>query len=280
VKRRALGKGLGALIPERPAGPANKILTIPLGQIKPGIQQPRSIFDPDKINELAESIKANGVIHPVVLRPVPTGYELIAGERRWRAAKLAGLDQIPAIIRNMNDKQALEVSLIENLQRHDLNPVEAAMGYKLLIDQYGLKQEDVAKIIGKKRATISNSLRLLKLPPDILELVKEEKLTAGHAKALLSLNSPDDMTRFSDTTIKFGWSVRKLEGEVARHLEVLPVKPPEPVEDPNLFAALDSLKKRYSTQIKCVPRQSGGGRLILEYYDNSDLIRIIQLLGK
>ena len=171
MKRKALGKGLGALIPEREAGPENRIQMVPLGQIKPGIQQPRTLFNQDKIDELAASITANGVIQPVVLRPVATGYELIAGERRWRAARLAGLEHVPAIIRQMSDRKALEISLIENIQRDELNPMETARGYSLLMEQYELKQSDIAKIIGKNRTTVTNTLRLLKLPEEVPEMV-------------------------------------------------------------------------------------------------------------
>ncbi|MCD4653775.1 ParB/RepB/Spo0J family partition protein [bacterium] len=279
MKRKALGKGLGALIPERPAGPENRVQAVPLGQIIPGIQQPRVVFDNNRIKELADSIKTSGVIQPVVLRPVPTGYELVAGERRWRAARLAGLKHIPAIIRNMDDRQALEISLIENLQRHDLNPIEAARGYQLLMEQYDLKQEEVARIIGKNRVTIANTLRLLKLPSEIQKLVEQEKLSTGHAKAILGLKSETEMIRFTANTFRLDWSVRQLEREVQKHLSPAPTKPKSTIEDPNLNAVLDSLRKRYATQVKCVPKQSGGGKIILEYYNSDDLTRIIHLLG-
>lgn len=279
MKRKALGKGLGALIPERQAGPENKVQTVPLGQIKPGIQQPRTRFDTAKIRELSQSIKANGVIQPVVLRPVPTGYELIAGERRWRAARQAGLERIPAIIRQMDDQQALEISLIENLQRDDLNPMEAARGYKLLMQDYKLKQAEVARVIGKKRATIANSLRLLKLPDTIQEYLEEGILTTGHAKALLSLKSDKEMIQFAETVISYDWSVRHLEKTIRSYLEPKKEKETPIVRDPNLTAALDTLRNRYATRIKCIPQKNGGGKLVLEYYDEGDLIRIIDLLG-
>lgn len=279
MKRKALGKGLGALIPERPTGPENRVQMIPLGQIKPGIHQPRSSFQKDRLKELAESIRGNGVIQPVVLRPVPTGYELVAGERRWRAARMAGLERIPGIIRPMTDRQAMEISLVENLQRDDLNPLDAARGYKRLMEQFDLTQEDVARIIGKKRATIANFLRLLKLPPEIQDLLESGKLSTGHAKALLSLNREQDIHRFAADTLKNAWSVRQLERAIQKHHAPSREKRPDPLNDPNLAAVIDTLRKRFATRIQCTAKQNGGGRIVLEYYSQEDLIRILELLG-
>jgi len=279
VKRKALGKGLGALIPERPAGPENRVQMVPPGQIKPGSHQPRSVFPPERLEELAESIRSNGVIQPVVLRPIPTGYELVAGERRWRAARLAGLDRIPAIIRPLTDREAMEISMVENLQRDDLNPMDAARGYKRLMDRFGMTQEDVAQIIGKNRATIANFLRLLKLPQEAAEMLETGELTTGHAKALLSLNRDRDILRFAADTIKNEWSVRQLERMIQKHHAPIREPRPDPLNDPNLASAIDTLRKRFATRIHCTEKRNGSGRIVLEYYNQEDLIRILELLG-
>lgn len=277
MKYKGLGKGLGALIPERTTGPENHIQTVPLGQIKPGIQQPRHRFDSDKIEELADSIKANGIIQPVILRPIPAGYELVAGERRWRAARLAGLMHIPAIIRKMDDRQALEISLIENLQRDDLNPVEAANGYRALMDEYGLSQEAVAGVIGKNRSTIANMLRLLKLPSSVRTMLETGVLSVGHAKVLLSLADENTIISMAEKSVERDWSVRVLEDEIGR-LKRPVRKRSSPGTDPDLDRVIGVLRKRYSTRIHCKPNRSGGGKIILEYYNPDDLIRLIDLL--
>ncbi len=271
---------MGALIPERTAGPENHIQTIPLGQIKPGIQQPRSVFDPDKIRELADSIRENGLIQPIILRPIASGYELVAGERRWRAAKLAGLLHIPAIIRKMDDQQALELSLIENLQRDDLNPLEAARGYRMLMDEYGLNQEAVAKVIGKNRSTIANMLRLLNLPEPVRTMLEQGLLTVGHAKVLLGLQDEKAITLLAEKSIKNDWSVRMLEAETSRLLKPSRKQPSYPAPDPDLDDVLDRLRHRYSTRIHYRPNRAGGGKIILEYYDADDLIRLVDLLNQ
>jgi ParB family transcriptional regulator, chromosome partitioning protein len=278
VKHKGLGKGLGALIPERVAGPENHIQAIPLGQIKSGYHQPRHQFDTEKIRELAESVRQNGIVQPVILRPVASGFELIAGERRWRAAKLAGLTHIPAIIRKVDDRKALELSLIENLQRDDLNPVETARGYNILMNEYGLTQEAVSQIVGKNRATIANMVRLLKLPGSVLAMIERETISTGHAKVLLSLNDHNMIVAYAEKTHTQGWSVRELE----RRLQMLrkPVKKKEIFigQDPDLDAAVDVLRKKFSTKIRCVPKKSGGGKIVFEYYDDDDLIRLLALM--
>lgn len=278
MKHKGLGKGLGALIPERVPGPENVIQTIPLGQIKSGYHQPRHRFNSEKIQELAESVRQNGIVQPVILRPVASGFELIAGERRWRAAKLAGLTHIPAIVRKVDDRKALELSLIENLQRDDLNPVETARGYSILMNEYGLTQEAVSQVVGKNRATVANMLRLLKLPGRVLAMIEQETISTGHAKVLLSLNDHNMIVVYAEKTLKYGWSVRELENRlqilrkpvrkriVARH-------------DPDLEAAVDVLRKKFSTKIRCVPQKSGGGKIVFEYYDDEDLIRLIALMN-
>ena len=278
MKHKSLGKGLEALIPERAAGPENQIQSIPLGQIKAGVYQSRNRFDDDKIKELADSIKENGIVQPVILRPIAAGYELIAGERRWRAAKIAGLMHIPAIVRKMDDRKALESSLIENLQRANLNPIETAKGYQTLIDEFGLTQERASKAIGKNRATIANSLRLLKLPEPVKRMLEEGLLSAGHAKALLMLKRLHHIVIFAEKTVKSGWSVRELEQRIDKFLNSKEVINPYKKVDPNLEAVFDMLRKKYSTRVQCVPKKSGGGKIILDYFDNDDLIRLLEIL--
>ena len=279
MKHKGLGKGLGALIPERTSVPENHIQTVPLGQIKPGIQQPRHQFNAEKLRELADSIRSNGIIQPLILRPVAAGYELVAGERRWRAAKLAGLMHVPAIIRKIDDRQALELSLIENLQRDDLNPIESAAGYRMLMDEYGLSQEAVAGVVGKDRSTVANMLRLLKLPEPVRDLIETGRLSIGHAKVLLGLREQVLIETLADRAVQNDWSVRVLEQEVDRHRK--PVrKRMAPAVDPDLDRVLNRLRKHYATKIQCKPNRKGGGKIILEYYNGDDLIRLIDLLNR
>lgn len=279
MKHKGLGKGLGALIPERTPVPENHIQTVPLGQIKPGIQQPRHQFDPEKLRELADSIRSNGIIQPLILRPVAAGFELVAGERRWRAAKLAGLMHVPAIIRKIDDRQALELSLIENLQRDDLNPIEAAAGYRMLMDEYGLSQEAVAEVVGKDRSTIANMIRLLKLPEPVRDLIETGRLSVGHAKVLLGLREQAVIELLAARSVQNDWSVRVLEQEATR-LRKRSRKRITATVDPDLDKVLNGLRKRYATKIQFKPNRKGGGKIILEYYNEDDLIRLIDLLNR
>jgi ParB family transcriptional regulator, chromosome partitioning protein len=279
VKHKALGKGLSALIPDKPVDPAAQIHHLPLDAILPGKSQQRRNFGEESLQQLAHSVREQGVILPVIVRPAGTKYELIAGERRLRAAKIANLPTIPAIIKRVTDSTALEIALIENLQREDLNAIESASGYKLLVDEYGLTQESLASKIGKDRATIANAIRLLKLPAEILDLIRANELSAGHAKALLALRSKNEILHFADTAITNHWSVRTLEHKIQVFLSDHSEQDSPSEPDPILDQAIDLLRRRLSTKIRVKKKKQGGGIISLEYYSDEDLIRLLELLG-
>jgi len=278
VKRKALGKGLGALIVGRPLALEDKIQHIPIGQIKPAAHQPRKTFSTQALDEMAKSITQMGIILPVVVRPVTSGYELISGERRWRSAKIAGLEHVPVIVRNVNDSHALEMTLVENLQREDLNPIEAAFGYNLLHEEHHLTQEEIAQKVGKDRTTIANTLRLLKLPVEIQTFIKELKLTVGHAKVLLSLKSKQQIIHYAKICIRKNWSVRKLEAKIQQLNNKQQTTVTKTFSDPVMEASLDNLRRHFATKICLKPKKAGGGSIILEYYSSEDFNRIFELL--
>ena len=281
MKRKVLGKGLSALITERPIERQDRIQYLNIQDIEPAPNQPRRAFDSNALSELAESIKSQGVILPVVVRSLGSKYGLIAGERRWRAAQIAGLKTIPAIIKQVSDEAALEIALIENLQRQDLNPLEAAMGYKLLLDEYGLTQEQLSIKIGKDRATVANTIRLLKLPETIKTMLLDEQLSAGHAKALLGLKSERNQIKLAELTIQNQWSVRQLEQKIRSLNDMQKTQPKDSSLrlDPVWESAMDSLRRRFATKVQLKPKSKGGGTILLEYYSSDDLLRIMDLLG-
>lgn len=245
--------------------------------IQPGHQQPRTTFDQAKLHELAQSIRASGIIQPLLLRRRGGMFELVAGERRWRAAQLAGLHHVPAIVRDIPDEKLLELALIENIQRADLNPVEEANAYKKLIESLNLTQEEVARRVGRDRSFITNYLRILKLPSEIRLLLEREKLSFGHARALLTLDNALLQRRLAQKIVKNNWSVREVERRV-RHLSA--EKPTHPSsksvrEDPNLRAAEARLRRHLGTQVRIIPNEPGkSGKIEIEYYSLPDLDRI------
>ncbi len=216
-RRRALGKGLGALIPreDEDAPPAERYVELPVAQIRAARRQPRSEFDDERLAELADSIAESGLIQPLVVREKQGSYELIAGERRWRACQIAGIDTAPAVIKDVTDTEAYTLALVENVQREDLNPVEEALAYKKLLEDTGASQTELAEQLGKSRSALSNSVRLLALPDDVLDLLAAGELSSGHARALLSLDD-DEAVRMARTIVAQGWSVRKTEQEVKK----------------------------------------------------------------
>ncbi|MBN1355713.1 ParB/RepB/Spo0J family partition protein [bacterium] len=281
MTRKALGKGLSALIPEGSRGLTEHVQSIDLDRIQSSPHQPRRNFDAASLQRLAESIKARGVISPVVVRPKGgNSFELVAGERRWRAARLAGLKTIPALIRKTKDRDSAVLALIENLQREDLNPIELATGYRFLLEEQHLTQEDLAREIARDRATIANTLRLLNLPAPVQDLIRSGRLSTGHAKVLLSLKSTGLVLKFAALSVQNGWSVRALEEKISRlnagtarsRISANPV-------DPILQEAVDSIRRMLATKISVTRQNSGGGKIILEYYSEDDLIRILDLLG-
>lgn len=210
VRKGGLGKGLDALFIDNTTD--NGAMTLRISEIEPNRSQPRKEFDESALADLADSIREHGVIQPLLVRPLPTGgYQLVAGERRWRASRMAGLGEVPVVIRELSDHEAMELALIENLQRQDLNPMEEALGYRSLMEEYQMTQEEVAKAIGKSRPAIANSLRLLALPQQVVDLIREGKLSAGHGRALLALEEESAILEAAQTAVKKHWTVREIE---------------------------------------------------------------------
>ena len=283
-----LGRGLNALLgdPELQSG-AEGTVSLPISQVEPGLNQPRKRFDPVALADLTESIRTYGIIQPLTVRRLATGYyQIIAGERRWRAAKSAGLREVPVTIVEADDRKVLELGLIENLQRSDLNAAEEARGYQALIEQYGLTQEQVAQRMGKSRSAISNALRLLALPPEVMAMVEEEALSGGHARALLSLSDPQLQLQAAKKIVAEQLSVRQTEALVKALLKGEP-KEDKPGEDPaagdDLKLYLGSLEQDLSgklgRRVKIQYKNRGKkGRIELEYYDTDDLESLLALL--
>ena len=275
--KRPLGRGLSALIStDQPSAEHDEIREIELDLIQPGRQQPRTFFDEAKLEELAQSIRATGIIQPLLVRPMGGLFELVAGERRWRAAQIAGLARIPAIVREIPDDRLLEFALVENIQRQELNPIEEANAYRRLIESLGLTQEEVARRVGRDRTFITNYLRVLKLSTDIQSLLETEKLSFGHARTLLGIHDPVTQRRFAQKIVKHGWSVRETEQRVKNldERKAPPAKTPQAL-DPNIRAAEAKLRRALSTQVRIHPQRAGSsGKIEIEYYSLADLDRI------
>lgn len=279
-KRPALGKGIGALLSSAAQEGGKKYFVCPVEELKPHSQQPRKIFDDGKMAELVASIKEKGVIQPLVVRQMTDHYQIIAGERRWRAAQKAGLDRIPVVIQNVSEDWALEVALIENIQREDLNPIEESAAYRHLMDNFDLSQEEVAKRVGKDRSTVANALRLLKLPDRVKDDLLTSRLSMGHARALLSLDDETDMVEASDEIIRKRLSVRETEKLVKKIKSfggVKPKKTEKPV-DPNLEGLMGAMKQALGTNVKLAPKGKGG-QIVISYHDLEELDRLLELFG-
>ena len=280
MTRKALGRGLNALLRTVETATAG-LEEVALDQIDPNPFQPRRAFLPDKLQELADSIRASGVVQPVLLRRSNERYQLIAGERRWRAARLAGLEAIPAVVRELGDRDALELALTENLLREDLNPIEAAHGYEVLQQKHGLSHEEIATRLGLDRSTVTNTLRLLRLPSEVQELVSEGKLTAGHARAVLGL--PESVQgEVALAIVKNGWSVREVENRVAasnREPAQPPDAPPAPLLDANVRAAVLEMERTLGTRVK-IRGDDKRGKIEISYYSVEDLNRIYEFIVK
>lgn len=290
--KHGLGRGLDALMgvsenesqsaPAQPAPVApeqlgDQVVQIPLTDIDPNRDQPRRRFDEEALRELAQSIQAVGVIQPVILRQVGARYQLIAGERRFRAARMAGLSSVPAILRDWDQVKRLEVALIENLQRDDLNPVEEAQGVKQLMEQCGYTQEAAAQRLGKSRPAVANLLRILSLHEKVQEMVREGKLSAGHARALAALGDPDQQLRLANLCVAQGWSVRQLEKICQQTLKGGPDKP-EKLEKPHEFKELERMARDAFGTRASLEGDMDKGRLVLSYYSAEDLQRIWDVL--
>ncbi|MGD0545546.1 MAG: ParB/RepB/Spo0J family partition protein [Candidatus Acidiferrales bacterium] len=258
--------------------PVDGLLHVDIDLIDPSPYQPRSRFREEALDELARSIRASGIVQPLVVRKVGARHQLIAGERRWRAAQRAGLSRVPIVIRNVPDEMALEMTLVENLQREDLNPVEQAHAFQRLIEEFQLTQEEVAERTGKDRTTIANAVRLLKLAEPILTLLEDGKLSSGHGRALLAITDPATRLATAQRIARTGMTVRQVERLATRGLRARAI-PSINQPDPNTKAALEELQREYGTRVLIQPRRPGKpGQLIFEYYDDSDLTRLYDQL--
>lgn len=291
TETKRLGRGLEALL-----GPILKdeavanggLREIAVTAIGPNPYQPRRDFDEAQLQELAASIEASGLLQPVVVRPRPNGkYELIAGERRWRAVQRLGWQKIPAVIKDVDDRALLTLALIENLQRDDLSPLDAALGYQRLMQEFSIPQQEVARLVGKDRSTVSNTLRLLRLPAEVQGLLQQRKLAEGHARALLSLNDPREITRLARECAAAEWSVRDLEARVrGEQVKGAPaarktIRRPKPeVRNPSADVRLveDALRKRLQTDVRVTARRRGRGAVTAHYYSNDDLARLLEVI--
>ena len=284
MSRKVLGKGLSALIRDKevsaaePAGGGGRVRTIPLHRITPNRHQPRKDFDPAGMEDLVRSVKGRGVLQPILVRESQGGFELIAGERRWRAAQQAGISNIPAMVRKVSDQDSLELALIENIQRENLNAMESAEAYDRLIKEFGLTQEETAAKVGKNRSSVANILRLLTLPEEVQGYIRKEKLSTGHAKALLSLTNGPQQVAAAREMIQKGLSVREAEKLVgALSAGRKRARPAKGVRDIHLVAVEEELKKSLGTKVRLRDRQ-GKGKIEIEYYSQKERERLIGML--
>lgn len=283
TKQRGLGKGLGALLGEaalQTAEPPSGAQLLPLQKVEPNPLQPRKNFDPDELQALADSIAMHGVIQPLTVRQLPSGfYQIIAGERRWRAARMAGMSEIPVVVIEADDKKAMELALIENLQRADLNPIEEAQGYQQLMTDYGMTQELAAERVGKSRPAVANALRLLSLCPAVLELVEQGRLSAGHARALLAIKSAPEQYAVAMKVINLQLSVRQTENMCKNLTRKPKQEQPKPIAVDYIAECEKTLSKRLSRGVRIVNGKRKG-RVELEYYGEEDLQQLYELLER
>jgi ParB family transcriptional regulator, chromosome partitioning protein len=311
MSKPALGRGLGALLggtsgakpaapaPAPPPAPApeaapqpaaidtrERVLRVPLDKIKPSPLQPRKDFTPESLQELAASIKEQGIVQPLIVRTVGDHYELIAGERRWRASQLLSLVEVPVIVREADDRSVLELALIENLQRENLNAMEEALGYQQLVDQFQLRQEDVATKVGKSRVSVANALRLLKLAPELQVYIRNGRLSVGHAKVILSLNTPDEQQLAADRVLRDGLSVRATEELVTTLQGQVPATTPVKTgngkivsnRDTHVVSLENKIRERFGTKV-ALRYKAGKGALEIRFFNDNDLVRILAVIG-
>ena len=293
---RGLGKGLDSLIPnavgeakvkksaqevvKEEKGGQETIVKITM--VEPNRKQPRKNFDEDALQELSDSIKQFGLIQPILVQDRKDHYEIIAGERRWRAAKMAGLKEVPVIIRNYTEREIMEISLIENIQREDLNPIEEAQGYKRLLEEFHLKQDEVAERVSKSRAAVTNSMRLLKLTDEVQQMLIDDMISTGHARALLAIENPEEQYTVAQKIFDEKLSVRDVEKLVKNlHKPVKSVK--KPADDKTMEAIYldieEKLKQRLSTKVTVTSKGEGAGKIEIEFYNHEDLDRLMDLMG-
>lgn len=288
AKKLALGRGLSNLLPGADDGNGSiQISTNPdyqeiaIDEIEPNPEQPRKRFQQQELEELAQTIQAVGLIEPVVVRRVGERYQLISGERRWRACRQAGYRKIPAVIKSVSDVQALEMGIIENIQREELNPVEEARAYEQWMDRTGLKPSQLAERVGKDRSTITNLLRLLKFPPEVLTLIEEKKMSAGQARPLLSIGDKKMLLQFAGKIVNEGWSARRVEEEVSQVMEGS--RPASTMEsarrDPNIARVEERIRSKMTAKVQIVHKTSGAGKIILHYASLDDMERLMEIMG-
>ncbi len=274
-----LGRGLDALFADNAVEEQGKTVSLPISDIEPNRDQPRKTFDDAALADLAESIRRHGVLQPLLVRPLPRGgYQLVAGERRWRASRMAGLNEVPVVVREMSDREASELALIENLQRQDLNPMEEALGYRTLMEQYGMTQEDAAQAVNKSRPAVANALRLLHLPEDLAELVRSGQLSAGHARTLLAFETPDAQREAAQAAIKQELSVRALE-KMAKAAKTKPRTDKPHKRRDSLYDEVELvLAEQLGRKVKVLDKGEHGV-LQLEFYSKDDLTALTNALA-
>ncbi len=291
MSEKRLGRGLEALL-----GPMSRdvveqggtLREVPVTSISPNPWQPRRSFDADALTELTASIDASGLLQPISVRPVGARFELVAGERRWRAVQALGWSKIPAIVRELDDRTALTLAMIENLQRDDLSALDEALGYHRLMQEFSIPQAEVARLVGKDRSTVSNTLRLLKLPADVQEMLQEKQLTEGHGRALLGLDDAAAISRVAADAVTHGWSVREVESRVrgdapesARPRNMMKKPAAQKPASADARRIEDALRKHLGTDVRLTAKRRGRGLLSISYYSNDDLARVLELvLGK
>jgi ParB family chromosome partitioning protein len=285
TETRRLGRGLEALlgpITRQEAEAAGALQELPVTAIQPNPYQPRARLDEPQFQELVNSMEAAGLLQPVLVRPYQSGYQLIAGERRWRAAQKLGWPKIPAVVKQADDRTLLTLALVENLQRDDLSAIEEATSYQRLLDEFELSPAEVARLVGRDRSTIANALRLLKLPVEVMELVDQQRLSEGHARALLSVSDRGQLLRLAQETVARAWSVRELEAKVRGHRPAGRRNPRQGRQlSPEHRRVEDALRKRLGTDVQVTARRRGRGSVTLSYYSEDDLGRLLEIiLGK
>lgn len=287
--RQALGKGLNSLLPARlkqtpppePLSALPAVNELPVVRVKPNPFQPRRQFREDALEELAQSIRVNGIIQPISVRKAGDEYQIVAGERRWRAAQLAGLAVVPVVVQEIADEKLLEVALIENIQREDLNPIELAEAFERMVTELSLSHEEIGRRTGKDRVTVTNTIRLLQLQPEVQQIVASGKLSAGHARALIGIKDPNRQKNIAYSVIAEGWTVRQIEKavkDIVQGTNERPDKPPAPPVDPNVRAAIDEMQQALGTRVRVIEKGRGKGQIEIEYYSSDDLDRIYGII--
>ncbi len=287
TETKRLGRGLEALlgpVSREQAQASGALRDLPIASLRPNPFQPRTRIDEAELTDLANSMEVSGLLQPVIVRPRDGGFELIAGERRWRAAERLGWPKISAVVRDVDDRTLLTLALIENLQRDDLSPIDEAAGYRRLGEEFQLGQAEIARVVGRDRSTVANLLRLLQLPPGVQALVHEKRLSAGHARALLGLSDADRQSALAAEAIEQGWSVREIEAAVAgKRTTQGPAKrtngqPAVRVASADVKRVEDALRKRLGTDVRVTARRRGRGFVTISYYSNDDLSRVLELI--